>query len=97
MPADTILYAAQLCTGILYAAVLEYGLQRRYEPRWTWITVVIGTALVGLLVALRLALAPAPDLAGSDLAWWVWWLVAWSFVSSGSPIIVWQVALRHRS
>jgi len=43
--------------------------QRSYAPRWTWLTVVAGVALVGAFVALHLwslPVAPEPD------RWQVW-------------------------
>jgi hypothetical protein len=95
MTADVLLYVAQFAVASLYAYVLEVTLQRRYEPRGTWMTVVVGTALVGLLVAARLALAPLPTITGEGMAWYVWWIVTYSFVASGSPIIIWQLALRN--
>ena len=94
--ADLATYIAQFAAASAYAAVLELGLKRRYEPDHTWVTVVWGTAQTGLILAARLALAPVPDLAGADLAWWVWWLWTWSFAAGGLPIIAWQVIIQKR-
>lgn len=95
--ADVSLYLAQFIAAALYAAVLEFGFKRRYEPGYTWLTVVWGTAQTGLLIAVRLLLAPLPTgLTGSELVWWGWWLWTNSFVAAGLPIIIWQVALQSR-
>lgn len=96
MTADLVLYLVQLVAGAGYAAVLELVFHRRYEPGYTWVTVVWGTGQVGLLVAVRLLLAPVPPLTGSSLAWYLWWMWAYSFGASGLPIIVWQVVLQDR-
>lgn len=93
---DAFTYLAQGVVGAIYAAVLELGLKRRYEPGYTWVTVVGGTALVGLIIAARLAWAPLPVLQPVALAWWLWWLWTFSFAAAGLPIVVWQVVLQDR-
>ena len=102
---DLLTYIATFFVCSLYAIVLD-RLGKAYEPRWTWLTVVVGVGLVMLGVAGRIALIPLPELAGVELAWWVWRTTAWHFVAGGAPIIIWQVwqerrmlvdALRYRS
>lgn len=93
MGPDMWLLVAQTAAGLALALVLEYVLHRRYEDRWTWLTVVWGVGQVGLLVAARLALAPPPALPPDAIAWWVWRLTFWSFVAAGFPIILWQILL----
>lgn len=94
--ADALCYLAQALAATLYAILLEGVLKRRYEPNWTWATVVGGVAMVGLIVAGRLAWGPLPALDGRALAWWVWLTVFWSFCAAAVPIIVWQLILQHR-
>lgn len=96
MQADIVTYVVQFFAAILYAIVLEQVFKRRYEPDYTWVTVVWGNAQVGGIIAVRLLLAPLPLLADSDLAWWGWGLWFWSFVASGLPIVFWQVIIQHR-
>lgn len=102
---DLLAYAATFFLCSLYAVVLE-RLGKAYEPRWTWLTVVLGVALVMLGVAARIILVPLPDMAGVALAWWVWETTGWHFVAGGAPIVIWQIwqerrmlldALRYRS
>lgn len=93
MLADLVTYAVQFFAAILYAIVLEQVFKRRYEPDYTWVTVVWGNAQVGGIIAARLLLAPPP---AGDLVWWGWGLWFWSFVASGLPIIFWQVIIQHR-
>ena len=94
---DGLLYIAQAAAGACYALFLERGIKRAYEPNLTWLTVVGGVAIVGLLVAARLALAPVSGTSASAGAWHSWWLVFWSFCASGAPVIGWQLAVdRHR-
>ena len=40
---DLLAYAATFVLCSLYAVVLE-RLGKAYEPRWTWLTVVVGVA-----------------------------------------------------
>lgn len=63
MQADLVMYAIQFLAAILYAVVLELVFRRRYEPDYTWVTVVWGNAQVGAIIAARLLLAPPPELA----------------------------------
>jgi hypothetical protein len=88
---DFPFYAGGLLTASLYAITLEKIGRENYEPDWTVVTVMIGVALTGGWVALRIAYAPLPALAGAALAWWVWWLMFWMFVATGTPITLWQV------
>jgi hypothetical protein len=95
--ADYLLFAGQALAGALYAVVLELVFKRRYEPGYTWVTVVWGTAQVGLLVALRLLVAPLPSFAhGGEAVWWSWWSWTLSFAASGVPVVFWQVVLQER-
>ncbi len=96
MSPDVLMYIAQTVAGAAYAAVLELALKRRYEPGYTWVTVVWGTAQVGLIIAARLAWAPTPDLSGAARDWWQWWLWTCSFAAAGLPIVFWQVVLQGR-
>lgn len=66
----------------IYARVLN-GLQDRYAPDWTWVTVVIGNSAILEAMAV---------LASFDLiAWAAWWYLFWGNVASGTPIVIWQV------
>lgn len=73
-----------------YALLLE-SLRRRpewsYVPRWTWLTVVIGVAIVGAFVALHLWVLPAAPEPDRWQVWRVWFL---HFIAGGIPIIAWQ-------
>jgi drug/metabolite transporter (DMT)-like permease len=88
---DFHFYLGAAATSALYALALEKIGRERYEPDFTVVTVMVGVALTGGWVALRLALAPLPDLAGIALAWYVWWLMFWMFVSTGIPVTSWQI------
>lgn len=94
--ADIISYVTQFAAGVALALVLELVFRRKYEPGYTWVTVVWGTAQVGLIVALRLRLAPLPALPPVDLTWWQWWYWVNCFVAAGLPIVVWQVIIQER-
>lgn len=94
MAPDFLTYLGQSVAATLYALVLEFGCKRRYEPGYTWVAVVWGVAQVGLIVAARLAWAPVPPGYPGAVAWWVWWLVFWSFCAAGLPIITWQLILQ---
>ena len=88
-------YVATFIAAALYAVFLQL-LGKTYEPRGTWLTVVVGVGLVMLGAAARITLLPLPELAGRDLAWWVWQQVAWHFVAGGAPIIIWQIWQERR-
>lgn len=83
-------YVGAAASAAIYAAILERIGRENYEPDYTVVTVMIGVALTGGWVALRL-LAPLPDLPPQALAWWVWRLMFWMFVATGLPITLWQV------
>jgi hypothetical protein len=91
---DLLCYLAQFVAGAVYVAVLELVFKRSYEPDYTWVTVVWGTLQTGMIVAARLALAPAPALPIDALVWWSWWLWTWSFAAAGLPVVFWQVVLQ---
>ena len=55
-------YAATFIAAALYAVFLQL-LGKVYEPRWTWLTVVVGVGLVMLGAAARIAFLPLPELA----------------------------------
>jgi hypothetical protein len=78
-------------TASLYAVILEKIGKENYEPDYTVVTVAIGVALTGGWVAARVWLAPLPALSGAALARWVWWLWFWMFVTTGTPITLWQI------
>lgn len=81
---DFLTLTGAFVSSSCYAYVLD-RFQRRYEPRWTWLTVVGGVALVGSWVAMRIALG----IPGAT-PWEVWLLGLWHFVAAGLPIIFWQ-------
>lgn len=86
--ADIISYGGAIVASALYSLFLE-RLERRYEPRWTWLTVMGGIALTGACVALRFWLGH-PALPPSQLIWWAWWVMTGMFVATGIPVIAWQ-------
>jgi hypothetical protein len=95
--ADLILYVAQAVAAVLYAVIVEAsGLRRWAEPGRVYVLATAGIAQVGLLVAARLALAPVPAQAPSAVAWWLWWLIFWSFMAAAAPIWIWQLGLQSR-
>jgi hypothetical protein len=71
-----------LVASTLYAAYLN-TLDGRYNPRWTWVTVVIGNALIGLTFAAFCALGILP--------WLAFQLLFATNVALGAPIIIWQL------
>jgi len=87
--------AATFILCCLYAFLLE-RLGKAYEPRWTWLTVVVGVGVVMLGVAARITLLPLPALPPGALAWWVWLQTAWHFCAGGAPIIIWQIWQERR-
>lgn len=96
--ADYALFAAQFVGGTLYALFLQFVLGRRYEIKGhTWGTVVAGVAMVGLIVAGRIAWAALPSFDSSALVWWSWWIWTGSFCASGAPIIIWQFIVHDRN
>lgn len=97
--ADYILFAAQFVGGLLFALVLQFVLGRRYEIKGhTWATVVWGVAQTGLLIAVRLYVAPLQHFPHAEAAvWWSWRLWTLSFCASGVPIIVWQFIVHDRN
>ena len=98
MAADTILYAAQLIGGTLYALFLEFVFKRHYEIRGhTWATVAGGVAMTGLIVLAYLLNTAAPALRPDDLEMRVWALWTFSFCASGVPIITWQLWVHDRN
>jgi hypothetical protein len=50
-------YVATFIAAALYAVFLQL-LGKAYEPRWTWLTVVVGVGLVMLGAAARITLLP---------------------------------------
>lgn len=83
-------YVCLFFATIGYAFLLEAlrrNPDRSYVPRWTWLTVVVGVAIVGAFVALHLwalPAAPEPD------RWQVWLAWLFHFIAGGIPIIAWQ-------
>lgn len=68
-----------------------------YEPRWTWLTVVVGVALVGAGVAARMFLLPIPAYEGATLLAWGWWMWVWHFTAGGLPVVWWQIDHDHKA
>lgn len=66
---------------VVYALLLE-AMHARYNPWWTWFTVVIGDGfiLLGIWVF---------EQRGVELTFW---RCFWTFVAAGVPIIIWQLA-----
>lgn len=76
-------YGAELAATAAYAAILQ-RLNRRYEPDWTWLTVMIGVVI---------SAAPAMALAREDNPAWRDYerrTIA-GFLTSGTIIIGWQL------
>lgn len=96
MHPDFWCYVAQFAAAVIYTLIAEFVLKRRYEPGYTWAMGMWGIAQVGLIAAGRMAWTPLPSLASAAMAWWVWWLVFWSFVAALLPIAGWQLALQFR-
>lgn len=97
-PIATVSYALLFLSTTAYAIVLEHlrrDVVRTYAPRWTWLTVVIGVAIVGAFVALHQALY-IPHAYPYDVAWWAWWVWVGHFVAGGAPIIIWQLIVDRR-
>lgn len=89
--ADTVY--SLLRTALMFALV-SWGLQElkkvwNWEPRWTWVVIVFGVALVGAMCAWRLTetlpLAP-PEV----IVWWCWWQAVAHFLAAGLPVAIWQ-------
>ena len=80
------------CTTALYAAYLEARQRRRgREEHLTWITVVVGVALVGEAVAVALLAFAQPNGTPFDVAWWAWRQMLYHFIAGGIPIVAWQI------
>lgn len=84
MPANTAATVGWLL--ILAAAAGFYALvlskmRARYEPDWTWVTVVIGNGLIGLALW-------GMELSGVRITFL---LVLLANIAAGAPIIIWQV------
>lgn len=88
-PETQLSMARAAAISAAYAAFLE-SLNRSYENKWTWLTVVAGTALTGGCVAWRFV-GPLPTLNGRPLLWWAWQQVFLHFCATGAPIIAWQL------
>ena len=89
------LFTLWTCLGLM-AATWAYALILRrlrplYEPRWVWLTVVIGNAIVGVAVGVRCFLLPIPPYDGTTLLVWSFWQWVWHFAAGGTPIVIWQV------
>lgn len=92
---NLLTYAATFLATSLYAVLLE-RMNKAYEPRWTWATVVAGVSVVLLGVLARIELLPLPTLPPIELARWVWRLVVGHFIAGGAPIVIWQVWQERR-
>lgn len=89
------LYTLWTCIGLmvatwLYSRILK-RIRRIYEPRWVWLTVVIGNVIVGTAVAVRLFALPTPNYDAPTLLVWGFWQWVWHFAAGGFPIVAWQV------
>lgn len=89
------IYTAATCLVLmlvtwLYSRILK-RLRRVYEPRWVWLTVVIGNTIVGTAVAVRIFALPLPDYPAATLLVWGFWQWLWHFAAGGFPIVAWQV------
>lgn len=82
-------YSALFVLCVLYAALLQ-ATRRWWERRFTWVTVVFGVALVGLVLRWRYTQAPT-DLDGQALLLWAWWEMVYHFGAAAIPIIAWQL------
>lgn len=82
---DFLTLTGAFLSSCLYAYLL-HRIQPLYTPRWVWVTVVGGVALVQAWVAIRITLGLPVDTAGHG-----WWLSFWHFVAAGIPIIFWQL------
>jgi len=70
----------------LYALLLQ-SLKRRYEPRWTWATVVGGNFVLGMGM-LALSLTGILPMAA-------FWHLLGINITGGLPIIAWQLWQEH--
>lgn len=93
---ELLSYLAQLVCAAAYAWFLEKVVTReRYERDKTYLTVIGGVAMTGLIAAARLAWFPLPLLPHAQAAvWWAWWYFVLSFAASGMPIVYWQAMLQ---
>lgn len=80
-------------TSALLAIGLHRAGRRAYEPNGTIWLIYVGVALTGLWVALCIAYAPLPALAGQAMAWWTWLLTFRMFCAMAGPITAWQLWL----
>lgn len=99
----TDLYSTLTCI-VLACATTGYALYLRskrggYAPKWTWLTVVGGVAIVLVVAGVRFIFLPLPTFppgySPDDLVRWalLWALlqVFWHFIFGGAPIIIWQI------
>lgn len=82
-------------TSALLAGGLHLAGRKTYEPNGTIWLIYVGVALTGLWVALRIAYAPLPALAGQAMAWWTWWLTFRMFCAMAWPVTAWQLWLKR--
>jgi hypothetical protein len=81
--------SAQIFIGLFLASVAyAFILNRKAVYRWyhrgkTWVTVVVGNGII--LAALYLHV----EIGTLTMA--AWWLVFWSNIAAGAPIIAWQL------
>lgn len=81
---EQIIDLSLLTTTTLYAAFLE-AYKHRWEPDWTWLEVVAGTAMCLGAASLRTRLDPAASWQSHEQN------VARAFIVGGFPVIAWQV------
>jgi uncharacterized membrane protein len=84
-PMTAAILVALSATTALYAFVLE-RLNERYVPNWTWLTVVIGNALIGGALW-------AVERWSEPLTFGVY---LFANIAAGGPIIGWQLWQNER-
>jgi hypothetical protein len=89
MPPALPILSGVTSLSTLYALYLHH--HPGYDPKWTWLTVVGGNALIGVGFAFWLWRSPLSRRAG----WAAFWRLVAVNVAAGSPIIAWQVSIHH--
>lgn len=92
--ADACVYPALALTTTLYAIALDHNKQyappdRKIEPDWTLIEVIIGSLICLVAAAIRARLGPA-DRRTTERAVWL------AFLIGGTPIGAWQLWRGHQ-
>lgn len=87
---DALFYLGAAASSAVYCLILEL-LNKRLEPDFTWVEVVIGVALTGCWIAARGTLGDLPDVTGDAMFWWTCWLWVYMFLATGLPVVAWQI------